>query len=200
MPQAQEPVLSASGGRLRLSVSELGAVVLFAGLIALVVLAFLWGRRVGRRDAVAAAGEHAVRSAQFPVTPVHGPGRQTLDGAANDRAAQVQRKPGYSYFVIQDRISALDEAKDIQAFLAERKVQVTIHASAVRPFYRVKDCRGFTDLSSPTVKAQIASYKARIEAYGSEYMDQGGRYGFRKPWMETERQPRGPAAPKGAVR
>ncbi|OPX21606.1 MAG: hypothetical protein B1H04_06355 [Planctomycetales bacterium 4484_123] len=188
-PPSGEPVLSTAGGRLRISLSQAGAAVLFGFLAALLVLVFLWGRRVGQASAGSRPGQVVASGAQGRGSLVPRPGAPgAREGPATSRAAprQPARKSGYNYLVIQDGIRTLREAQDIQRFLYRRGITATVERSRYTPFYRVKDTRGFKRPATAQIKAHMAQHKAQIERLGDEYRNQGGRYGFKKPWFETE--------------
>ena len=183
-------MISTTGGRLRISLSQLNAVVLFGSLAALLVLIFLWGRRVGEASA------RAARTTQAPTGRADGPAglvprprparRTHATAATHPIAAGFKRQSGYNYLVIQDGIRTLQEARDIQKFLYQQGITATVERSRYTPFYRVKDTRGFKRPATAQIKAQMNQHKAQIERLGDEYRHQGGRYGFKKPWFETE--------------
>jgi len=168
----------------------MGAVVLFGSLAALLVLIFLWGRRVGEASALAGrTGRAAAGGTDGPrgLVPRPQPPRRVGPSATTHPvAAGYKRKSGYNYLVIQDGIRTLQEARDIQKFLYRRGVTATVERSRYTPFYRVKDTRGFKRPATARIQAQMNQHKAQIERLGDEYRHQGGRYGFKKPWFETE--------------
>ena len=182
----REPALSASDGRVRISLNQLSAAVLLVVLLGLLVTAFVWGRRVGVRAAKAAAS--AAGAAGAPkVLPRPRPGPNVGTTQPSGMVPEnYQRRKGYSYLVIQDGLRGQAEGMDIKKFLYDNGINVTVHRSAVTPFYRVKDTRGFRNLSRPEIKAALAQHRAQIERLGREYQRRGGRYAFLGSWLETE--------------
>ena len=173
----REPVVSLTRGRLRVSLNQVSATVFVGGLLALLVLAFLVGYRLG-------PGKGAT-----PLPPERsGPGTDGggiggPDGSRGDDGQRSRapdgRKKGLYYLVVQNIVWSRAEAEEIKKYLAGSRVMdgpvmVTIERMPATTGWRIRDTRTFESPGSP----QANAYKKGIEALGRVYRNRGGKYDF----------------------
>lgn len=201
-PVLGEPILSVSGGRLRISLNQISAVVALLAIILLGVGAFLLGRWTSPNSPAGPQGRirapHNRSTTRLAdnrpsVLPVPGPDRNGHDRRlAGMVPNDASREKGFSYLVIQGGIQSLNEAENIKRFLYSQGIDATIHRMTHTGMYMVKDMRGFRNLRSSQTRAAMGEYVAQIERLGRNYLSQGGRYDFKQssgtgPWMITEK-------------
>jgi len=197
-----EAVLSVSGGRLRISLNQVSAVVAVLVLILLPAAAFMLGRRTAPR----AAGMTRVggpKAGGLPRGNIPAARRTDLQrllptpGAAQRRPStgthpgmvpdNYPRKKGCNYLVIQGNIASYEKARQIKRFLWENGIDATIHGPSRSGRYKVKDTRPFSNLRSPATRRAIWEYVSLIESLGKQFER---RYNFAQrrtddlPWME----------------
>ena len=174
----REPVLSTSGGRLRISLSSIAALLILLGLIALMAVAFALGRvsvRAARGEAI-----DAPRKSDVPSLGDAPPGFTPLPGGSRGRRRRLSavvigddayRPPDYYYLVIQAGIESRSEAEHVKRFLYENRVDATIHPMRVQGRYMVKDLRGFKDPNGRAVRDHVEN---TIRPLGRAYVKDGG--------------------------
>jgi hypothetical protein len=175
----EEPVVSYTGGRLRISLNQVSMVVLSMGLVLLLTVSFLVGRHSGR---LAASGEvraevgRASGTEALKLTPV------TLTPQAEQPAPVSEgRKKGLYYLVIQAGISTESQARDIQQFLRSKGIQAGIDRGPTNKWMVIDD-KSFEKKDDP----QIADRKNKIEQLGKEYLRKTQTYGFHQPYVRLE--------------
>jgi hypothetical protein len=206
--EPREPILSAAGGRLRISLNHVSAVVVLAGLALMFFGAYQWGRHSARPAVAQGPDEpdvpHNPAATQevgpgrpgrvLPVPQRPGPGEPTrpgpphLGGLTRDDAARTK---GHSYLVIQSDIPTYDEAYKVKVFLHQNGVPATIHGPLRDQTFLVKDMVGFRNIRDPEVRKQIDDRVKYFHKLGQAYRRTGGNYGFRHrsdqpPYMITE--------------
>ena len=193
--KAKEPIASIRGGRLRICLNQVSAVVLFAGLIVLLLAAYQIGRYsmrlIGkpRGPAPTTPAGPVRRGSLLPVPALpSSPGGQ--GGQAGMLPDNPPRKKGYSYLVIQGGVPTRQEAMDIRKFLYNKGLNTTIDRMRHTQKYMIWDMRGFKDIRQISVQREIAEYVGQIERLGRAYLAAGGKYDFRQsrqtgPWMIT---------------
>lgn len=202
MPKpADEPVMSVSGGRLRVSLNQVSAIVLFLAIILLGAGAFFLGRRTAPKTpapahGAATGGSDSGRPGGKHPSVVPVPGSDAGGDATNRRTSgmvsdDATRKKGYSYLVIQGDVQTYEQAQGIKRFLYANSIDATVHKSRHTGKYKVTDMRGFRNIHSAQTKAAINKYVEQIERLGDEYLRRGGRYGFKQSrssgiWMISE--------------
>ncbi len=206
--EPREPILSAAGGRLRISLNHVSAVVVLAGLALMFFGAYQWGRYSARAAVAQGPGEPGVpynpaatqdvgprrpgELVPVPQPPREGqptpPGPPQLGGLTRDDAP---RRKGDSYLVIQSDIPTYDEAYKVKVFLHQNGVRATIHGPLRDQTFLVKDMVGFRNIRDPEVRKQIDARVKSFHELGQAYRRGGGNYGFRHrldqpPYMITE--------------
>jgi len=173
-PAPGEPIVSTSGGRLRLSLNYVSCLVAAGVLLILLLLAFWLGR--------ATVGDSQASPTQASV----GDARAEGDAAARVPAQQPTREPGKHYLVIQGMQGTSDanrrDADKIVNYLRDHDVEADVQKYPGRPEqYIVWSFEGF---DSPTSREAL-DYAKMIEVLGERYLREGGRYNFkqvREPW------------------
>jgi len=193
-----ERIVSIAGGRMRISLNQVSAVVFFGGLIVLMFGAFVLGRQTAGTAPTGAPQTAGVRPgptgrrggvAPVPVPPRREAPRQATAGMVPDDAARPEDR---RYLVIQGGIPTRQEALRVKRFLYDRGVDATIHRMRNTGRYYIKDMRGWPVEDTATVRRQIKEYVEHIERLGGQYLASGGRWGFHQsrsgpPWMIIER-------------
>jgi len=184
---ALEPsrVLSVVGGRLRISLNQVSALVVVVVLALLLAGAFLLGRRSARTPSAGPnAGNESLTERKLPVLP-----RQRQEQTEQTEPAIVGepvREKGLWYLVIQVGILKAEHARDIQQFLrqAPNGIETTVHRSKDTGKWMVRDLRGFKDKNSP----EAIAYKKRVEQLGEQYFDpkRDRLYKFQGPYFSPE--------------
>jgi hypothetical protein len=206
--EPREPILSAAGGRLRISLNHVSAVVVLAGLALMFFGAYQWGRH-SVRPAVAQGPEELDVPHSPAATQEVGPGRPGRVLPVPQRPGRVEparpgrphpgeltrddaaRKKDYSYLVIQSDIPTYDEAYKVKVFLHRSGVPATIHGPLRDETFLVKDMVGFRNIRDPEVRKKIDERVELFHKLGQAYRRTGGNYGFRHrldqpPYMITE--------------
>jgi hypothetical protein len=172
-----EPVVSTAGGRLRLSLNYVTALVAVVGMVLLLVLAFWVGRWSVHASAANATGPDAqtagLTGEQTPTPP--GP-------------ATPGRVPGKHYLVIQGLQGMTqqkrDDAETIVKWLKKEGIAADIGRYRGDPEqYIVWSLNKFDSPSS----AEAEGFVDTIEELGRRYKNGGGRYDFKQrpgdPWF-----------------
>ncbi|MFW6132622.1 MAG: hypothetical protein ACOC8F_01905 [Planctomycetota bacterium] len=175
-----EPTLARVGDRIRLSVTDVTAAVVAAGLVGLLVLAFLVGRWTkGSDDGPAEAG---LAQTTDKADDADGKTGDTQNGGAQTPVRQA----GKYYLVIQnlgtyrpdtsDGRDKEEAARRIKAWLDERGLGATLNTGQAggRKQLIVWSTRAF---DSPRDEAAL-SFAREIQELGREYLRSGGRYNF----------------------
>jgi len=193
-----DPMLSISGGRVRISLNQISAVVVAATLILLLFGAYQLGRSSAAPDdpgdgqTVKAPHKPDVLNPDgrppgvvpVPRPPVTTPPDEFSGMVPND----AKRKTGCSYWVIQGSVQTYDDAMAIKKFLYKQGVDATIHRMPAGPKFLVLDMTGFASKNHPDADKR----RTLLDNLGSRYkVLSQGRYSFKqKPgdrWMLTER-------------
>ena len=192
--KVSEPIVSISGGRVRFSFNQVSAVVVVIGLVAIVLVAYVLGRKTRPGDGYNAPFKPDVLdvdNTSSGVLPVPGGPRRTSPAQPAGGALEtVKREKGADYLVIQGGVYNLAEAQDIQRFLHGKGVTATIEKQLTR-FYIVKDTRPWRETKSKQARQELGEYVKMLTKLGQEYQQQGGKYSFRqgnpeRPWLQTE--------------
>jgi hypothetical protein len=170
---SQEPVLSTSAGRLRVSLNYSGAIVLGVALVLLLGAAFAIGRATAGGDGAKPAATAGVDG-----------GTGTGEGEVSPTGAVVQRVPGKHYLVIRDFDPGSDleaEAQRIAEFCTARgepaEVRTLTDRHTREPFIAVWSLKGFDEPNSQAAR----NYRERIRQLGEQYYQQNETFRF-NPW------------------
>jgi hypothetical protein len=170
----QEPMVSTSGGRLRVSLNYSGAIVLGVAVVLLLGAAFAIGRAT-------AGGGGDTKPA---VTAGAGDGAGPGEAEVGPGAGAAQRVPGKHYLVIRDFDPGSDleqEAGRIAAFCTAQgepaEVRTLTDRHTREPFIAVWSLKGFDEPNSQAAQ----NYRRRIQALGEQYYSQHETFRF-NPW------------------
>lgn len=182
-PIGGEPVVSISGGCLRLSLNYITCVAVGVAMVLLLAGAFLLGRAMSPLPGTASQADENQAQGQPAGEP---------SGAKSTAAAEPPRQAGKYYLVIQGMSGMtedlLAEARNIEKFCKAKGEQVSVNRYMGNPRqYIVLSATGFDAPDSP----DVAKYVDVIETLGKAYQNQGGRYDFKlrgaggraKPWF-----------------
>lgn len=187
----EEPVVSVVRGRLRISLSQVGAAVTGLAVLVLLIGMFFVGRWsapvAGRPPAPAKAGPNGSSQAGgVPPLPQPGPPGQRVSPVAVP--VETGRTKGHYYLVFKVGLPVRADAEDIKSFLQEKKIYATVYRSRLTGKWLVRDLRGFPDKNSPDA---IAYRKKADEQLGKEYFKRSGlagrpRWDFRGCYYSLE--------------
>jgi hypothetical protein len=187
----EEPVVSVVGGRLRISLSQVGgAVTVLAVLVLLIGMFFVgrWSAPVAGRPPVAGKAGQTEPAEAGGVPPL-----PRLD-SAGQRVPPVAppvatgRTKGHYYLVFKVGLPVRADAEDIKSFLQEKKIYATVYRSRLTGKWLVRDLRGFPDKNSPVA---VAYQKNAEDKLGNEYFKRSGlagrpRWDFRGCYYSLE--------------
>jgi hypothetical protein len=169
-----EPVFSADAGRLRVSLSYLSAGVGAAGVVLVLIAAFVLGRTTASPKQQQAG---ATPPGPPPLKPevVRGTGGEQSHPPLTTQTIPPRVK-GKWYIVIQDMLGTTPAHQEEAAKIAEFCTQNGKAASAVLQQGRcyVLGATPFEATNDPAAP----QYAAEIEALGKKYKQQGGKYDF----------------------
>jgi len=187
----EEPVVSVVRGRLRISLSQVGAAVTILAVVLLPIGAFFVGRWTapvaGRPPAPAEAG--ATGSAEaggVPPLPRPGPPGQRVSPVAPP--VSPARTKGHYYLVFKVGLPVRADAEDIKSFLQDKKIYATVYRSRLTGKWLVRDLRGFPDKNSPDA---VAYQRNAEDKLGNEYFKRSSlagrpRWDFRGCYYSLE--------------
>ena len=193
-----DPMVSISGGRVRISLNQISAFVVAATLLLLLFGAFQWGRSSsapaepddGRTIKAPHNPDVLTPGGRTPgVVPVPtGPAATSSDEFRGMVPNDAKRTKGYSYWVIQGSVSTYDDAVAIKKFLYKEGVDATIHRMPAGPKFLVLDMTGYPSKNHPNADKR----RTLLDNLGGRYkVLSHGSYSFKqKPgdrWMLTER-------------
>ena len=187
-PETGEPMLSISGGRIRLSlnytvslVAAFALVVVLFGAVALGRLTAGAGRPAGESGGNlpgildAGKGEGEQRKAPAPKAPQAG--QKTVPAKAQTPAAPATRIVGKYYLVIQTLRGGLTTELEKEAFKIRDFCVANGKPADVQEQNGNYIVWSLTPLDSPSAKdPKVQQYAQEIEELGRKYASQGGRY------------------------
>jgi len=173
----EEPAVSVVGGRLRISLSQVGAAVTVLAALLLLICTFFVGRwsapTAGRPPAPAKPGP-AERAGAGGVPPLPRPGPPGQRVSPVAVPVSPARTKGHYYLIFKVGLPVRADAEDIKSFLQEKKIYATVHRSRLTGKWLVRDLRGFPVKNSPDA---VAYRKNAEDKLGNEYFKRSGQAG-----------------------
>ena len=189
-PSRAPAATSEPAGRPAIALSQFNAVSIAAGVILLMLLAFLWGRAVGTRSARGAGGASPLGS-EFIDAGSAGAGRAALPPMVRD---DYKRKKGWRYWVIHENVASYKDGLAIKRLFHRNGVEVTVTRDpSLEGQYVIKDTQGFGGAPAAQMVAKARAREKLLGMLCELYTLQvrsglisGRTYAFKKLRLETE--------------